>query len=223
MHASTVVTRTPAGNAELANPAHGLSLAQRRFLTLLDTACSVDELAARQRSDASKVERDLARLASLGLVVCAKPAANDDDALGADNDACIAAANDDEALGADNDAAIAASNGAQAANDARATRVSVRLGPRAASWLPYVLVALGAVAMGLVAWRFLASSPAPLPPRDAAPRQVTQPPAAAVAPARRLVPMTQFDRAVRKALSHGRFEPGTAGRTTTVDVAFKRD
>ena len=205
MHASTVVTRTPAGNAELANPAHGLSLAQRRFLTLLDTACSVDELAARQRSDASKVERDLARLASLGLVVCAKPAANDD-----------------EALGADNDAAIAASNGAQAANDARATRVSVRLGPRAASWLPYVLVALGAVAMGLVAWRFLASSPAPLPPRDAAPRQVTQPPAAAVAPARRLVPMTQFDRAVRKALSHGRFEPGTAGRTTTVDVAFKR-
>jgi protein TonB len=32
-----------------------------------------------------------------------------------------------------------------------------------------------------------------------------------------------FDRAVRDALSHWRFEPGTADRTTTVDVEFKRD
>jgi protein TonB len=32
-----------------------------------------------------------------------------------------------------------------------------------------------------------------------------------------------FDRAVREALSRWRFEPGTAGRSTTVDVAFKRD
>ncbi|HEY3565258.1 MAG TPA: energy transducer TonB, partial [Casimicrobiaceae bacterium] len=32
-----------------------------------------------------------------------------------------------------------------------------------------------------------------------------------------------FDRTVREALSHWRFEPGTASRTTTVDVAFKRD
>ncbi|HLW12482.1 MAG TPA: TonB family protein, partial [Casimicrobiaceae bacterium] len=32
-----------------------------------------------------------------------------------------------------------------------------------------------------------------------------------------------FDRAVREALARWRFEPGAAGRTTTVDVAFKRD
>jgi len=32
-----------------------------------------------------------------------------------------------------------------------------------------------------------------------------------------------FDRAVREALAHWRFEPGSAGRTTTVDIAFKRD
>ncbi|HEY3583270.1 MAG TPA: energy transducer TonB, partial [Casimicrobiaceae bacterium] len=92
------------------------------------------------------------------------------------------------------------------------------------------------------------------------------PSAATIAPARRLVPITQeapafprealaaglangnvkarvvvdakgavssveivdsshraFDRTVREALSHWRFEPGTASRTTTVDVAFKRD
>jgi len=32
-----------------------------------------------------------------------------------------------------------------------------------------------------------------------------------------------FDRAVRDALSRWRFEPGASRRTTTVDVAFKRD
>jgi hypothetical protein len=77
MHLSTMVTRTPAGNAELARPAHGLSLMQRRFLTLLDTSASVEELAARQPVDFDKLERDLIRLASLGLVTCDMPAAND--------------------------------------------------------------------------------------------------------------------------------------------------
>ena len=75
---STVVLRTDAGRAELATPAHGLSIVQRRFLTLLDTACSVDELAHRHRLDADRLERDLARLATLGLVACMEPApAND--------------------------------------------------------------------------------------------------------------------------------------------------
>jgi protein TonB len=32
-----------------------------------------------------------------------------------------------------------------------------------------------------------------------------------------------FDRAVRNALARWQFEPGAGGRTTTVDVAFKRD
>ena len=78
MQSSTVVTRTDAGSAELAVPAHGLSLTQRRFLTLLDTSCTVDELALRHRAEAAKVDRDLTRLVELGLVVCAVPApAND--------------------------------------------------------------------------------------------------------------------------------------------------
>lgn len=82
MHLLTLVTRTPAGSAELAAPAHGLSLTQRRFLTLLDTAISVEELAVRQPSSAEKLERDLLRLASLGLVTCEMPAANDPTAEG---------------------------------------------------------------------------------------------------------------------------------------------
>ena len=84
MNASTVVRRTDAGTAELATPAHGLSLAQRRFLTLLDTARSVGELAQAQPPD--KLERDLARLTLLGLVACATPApANDPVATDAAN------------------------------------------------------------------------------------------------------------------------------------------
>jgi periplasmic protein TonB len=77
MHASTVVTRTGAGSAELAAPAHGLSLTQRRFLTLLDTSVTVEQLAARHHADPDKLARDLTRLASLGLVTCEMPAAND--------------------------------------------------------------------------------------------------------------------------------------------------
>ncbi len=37
------------------------------------------------------------------------------------------------------------------------------------------------------------------------------------------MPRRVFDRAVRDALSRWQFPPGTAGRSTTVDVAFKRD
>lgn len=81
MQPSTVVTRTEAGSAELAVPAHGLSLNQRRYLTLLDTSCTVDDLALRHRAEAARVERDLARLTELGLVVCVIPTpANDAEA-----------------------------------------------------------------------------------------------------------------------------------------------
>jgi TonB family protein len=318
MQASTVVTRTAAGSAELAEPAHGLSLSQRRFLTLLDTACSIDALAARHPGDGEKLRRDLARLASLGLVAFDSPAANDE----------------------------------------HVALATVRLGPAgASSRLPYVLVPLAAGLLGLLAWHWLPSSPAPAqvpdavkpavaqpqrqdatpdpgeaiatrvlvsdttpprareptkePPRtkpvetapNAMPSAAPAPPmpmlhpmetrlapqpfvaapialpvapvhladaapsAAALAPApAKLVPISQeppafpreamaaglasgnvkarlvvdanghvssveiveashraFDRAVRDALSRWRFEPGTAGRSTTVDVAFKRD
>jgi TonB family protein len=73
VQSSTVVRRTDAGSAELGAPAHGLSLTQRRFLTLLDTSCTVDELAVRHPAEAQKFERDLARLAELGLVACSVP------------------------------------------------------------------------------------------------------------------------------------------------------
>lgn len=36
-------------------------------------------------------------------------------------------------------------------------------------------------------------------------------------------PHRVFDRAVRSALARWHFPPGSAGRSTTVDVAFKRD
>jgi TonB family protein len=73
VQSSTVVRRTDAGRAELATPAHGLSLTQRRFLTLLDTSCTVDELAVRHPAEVRKFERDLTRLAELGLVACDVP------------------------------------------------------------------------------------------------------------------------------------------------------
>lgn len=76
MRSSTVVTRTEAGSAELAVPTHGLSLAQRRFLTRLDSSCTLDELALRHPAAAEKLERDVSRLVDLGLVVC-DTAAND--------------------------------------------------------------------------------------------------------------------------------------------------
>ena len=88
IHPSTVVRRTDAGSAELAAPAQGLSLAQRRFLTLLDTACTVDEFAQRHHWEADKLGRDVARLATLGLVACGEPApANDPVATDAANEA----------------------------------------------------------------------------------------------------------------------------------------
>jgi protein TonB len=138
MQVSTVVTRTPAGSAELAAPAHGLSLTQRRFLTLLDSACSIEALAARQPGDAEKLQRDLARLASLGLVAFDTPAAN----------------------------------------DAHAALDTVRLGPPgASSRLPYILAPLVAALLGLVAWHFLASSPAPAPAHSPdTPHAVASPP-----------------------------------------------
>ena len=70
-----MMQRTQAGDAELATPAHGLSLTQRRFLTLLDTSCSMSALALRHPSEPMKFERDLDRLVQLGLVALVAPMA----------------------------------------------------------------------------------------------------------------------------------------------------
>src|SRR6476660_678807 len=50
VHSSTIRRRTPAGEAELAAPAQGLSLTQRRFLTLLDTSCDVGQMRLDRKS-----------------------------------------------------------------------------------------------------------------------------------------------------------------------------
>ena len=68
--ASTIVRRTPAGDAERAAPAQGLSITQRRILTLLDTPLGLDDLARRAILDLPRVEREAARLAQAGLVAC---------------------------------------------------------------------------------------------------------------------------------------------------------
>ncbi|HLW12648.1 MAG TPA: hypothetical protein VKU81_08125, partial [Casimicrobiaceae bacterium] len=75
MQSSTILRRTPAGEAELAAPAQGLSLTQRRFLTLLDTSCDVGQMRLRHAGDPEKFDRDLARLARMGLVACETPPA----------------------------------------------------------------------------------------------------------------------------------------------------
>jgi TonB family protein len=164
MQASTFVRRTDAGSAELAAPAHGLSLTQRRFLTLLDTECSLDELALRHPGPVDKLERDLARLTMLGLVICETP-----------------------------DAANEAIEAMQPANEAIATPSAVRLGSRRLRPFA-IVVSFGIVAaLAWLGWQRWASTPAPTgrnpgPAASASPRAAlierTQaiPPAAAPSP-----------------------------------------
>jgi len=68
------VRRTRAGDAELATPSHGLSLAQRRILTLLDTPATLADLAQRHALETARVERDAARLRLAGLIEDIAPA-----------------------------------------------------------------------------------------------------------------------------------------------------
>jgi len=70
---STLCARTTAGEAELATPSQGLSLGQRRVLTLLQNPIAVDELAQQHRLEPEKLARDLTRLADLRLVVLQGP------------------------------------------------------------------------------------------------------------------------------------------------------
>ena len=71
---ATLVARTTAGDAELSAPRHGLAIAQRRLLSLLDQPLALDELAARPGLQADRLERDLTRLAEVGLVQVHRPA-----------------------------------------------------------------------------------------------------------------------------------------------------
>ena len=70
---STLCARTSAGDAELATASLGLSLGQRRVLTLLQNPVAVDELAQKNRLEPEKLARDLTRLAELHLIVLQGP------------------------------------------------------------------------------------------------------------------------------------------------------
>lgn len=71
---STLIARTTAGDAELAAPRHGLAIAQRRLLTLLDRPLALDELAARPGLQPDRLERDLSGLSENGLIEIHRPA-----------------------------------------------------------------------------------------------------------------------------------------------------
>jgi len=74
---STLCARTAAGEAELAKPSQGLSLGQRRVLSLLQDPAAVDELAQNHHLDPDKLARDLTRLAELRLVNLQGPAVSE--------------------------------------------------------------------------------------------------------------------------------------------------
>lgn len=71
---STLCARTAAGDAELAAPRHGLAIAQRRLLSLLDRPMPLDELAGRPGVLPDRLEKDLGRLSEHGLVALHGPA-----------------------------------------------------------------------------------------------------------------------------------------------------
>ena len=68
MDSSALLRRTPAGDSEVAIPANGLSLTQRRILTLLDTPVRLSDLPVGPAVDPVRLEREALRLAQAGLV-----------------------------------------------------------------------------------------------------------------------------------------------------------
>lgn len=71
----TLWGRTSQGDRELARPAIGLSLVQRRLLKKLASPRPFATLAASLRIDVSKLEHELVRLAELELVAFQRPGA----------------------------------------------------------------------------------------------------------------------------------------------------
>lgn len=67
---STLLRRTPAGDAEAAVPANGLSLTQRRILTLLEKPNRLADLSVGTALDPNRLQRDAARLAQAGFIAC---------------------------------------------------------------------------------------------------------------------------------------------------------
>jgi hypothetical protein len=70
----TVCLRSFAGEAEVRKATYGLSLVQRRILMLLDRPRTLVAFAALHHLEPRRFERDLLRLAELGLVKLLSPA-----------------------------------------------------------------------------------------------------------------------------------------------------
>ena len=71
---TTVCLRSFAGEDEVRKATHGLSLVQRRILMLLDRPRTLVAFAALHHLEPRRFERDLLRLAELGLVKLLSPA-----------------------------------------------------------------------------------------------------------------------------------------------------
>jgi hypothetical protein len=71
---TTICLRSFAGDDEARKATHGLSIAQRRILVLLDRPRALATFAALHHLEPRRFERDLLRLAELGLVKLLSPA-----------------------------------------------------------------------------------------------------------------------------------------------------
>ncbi len=71
----TICARTNAGEVELQEAQNGLTLPQRKALSLLVAPQAFAELAAENHLEPVRLGRDLARLAEIGLIVLLVPAA----------------------------------------------------------------------------------------------------------------------------------------------------
>lgn len=73
MDSSTLLCRTPAGDSEATVPANGLSITQRRILTLLDTPARIGDLPVAPALDDERLRREVLRLVQAGLLACEAP------------------------------------------------------------------------------------------------------------------------------------------------------
>ncbi len=145
----TICARTNAGEVELQEARSGLTLPQRKALSLLAAPQAFAELAAAHHLDPVRLARDLVRLAEIGLIVLLVPAARS-----GRNDSIAGTAN------------------------AQRLTTAVAGSARRTAMLPIAILAALALAIA-IAWLGLRSAPAPaatsvrpLDPRAASPAAI---------------------------------------------------
>ncbi len=148
----TICARTNAGEIEMQEAKSGLTLPQRRALSLLSAPQVFAELAAENHLEPVRLGRDLARLAEIGLIVLLVPPAR-------------SGRNDPAAVGG--------------AEPSRST-AAVASGPKLPAMLPIAIAGALVLAIAVV-WLGLRSGPAPAATPANAPRAATNAPATAAA------------------------------------------